>query len=156
MNNNNLTTTKPNEAKKANSFSYSFQTHHSAGDVFKTLLDVRSWWVGLFGETIKGVSKQLNDEFTFAAGNGAHFTRQKLIELEPNKSISWLVSESNLNFAKKTDEWTGTKIRFDISKESGKTTVIFTHEGLVPKFECYDGCAGAWTQYLENLKMRLS
>jgi hypothetical protein len=156
MNNNNLTTAKPNETKKGNSFSYSFQTSQSPDNVFKTLLDVRSWWVGLFGETIKGYSKQLNDEFTFAAGNGAHFTRQKLIGLEPDKSITWLVTESNLNFAKKTDEWTDTKIRFDISKESGKTNVLFTHEGLVPKFECYDGCAGAWTQYLENLKMHLN
>jgi hypothetical protein len=151
MNTVNFTT----DVKKAKGFSFSFQTSQSAEDVYKTLLDVRSWWTGLFGEIIKGESSQLNDEFTFKAGNGAHYTKQKLMEAEPNQRIVWLVTESNLNFAKKTDEWTGTKIRFDISGQSGKTNVVFTHEGLVPKFECYNGCAGAWTQYLENLEKRL-
>lgn len=151
MNTTNLTT----EQKKANSFGFIFQTSHSVEDVYKTLLDVRSWWTGLFGEAIEGDSSELNDEFTFRAGNGAHYTKQKLIEAEPNKRIVWLVTESNLNFAEETDEWTGTKIRFDISNQSNKTKVVFTHEGLVPKFECYNGCAGAWTQYLENLEKRL-
>jgi Activator of Hsp90 ATPase homolog 1-like protein len=143
------------ELKKVNGFSFSFQTSQSAEDVFKTLLDVRSWWTGIYSETIKGNSSKLNDEFTLKAGNGAHYTKQKLIEAEPNKRIVWLVTESNLNFAKKADEWTGTKICFDISKQSGKTKITFTHEGLVPEFECYNGCAGAWTQYLENLEKRL-
>ena len=151
MNTNNLTT----EPKIAKNFSFSFQSSHSAEHVFKTLLDVRSWWIGLYDETIKGDSSKLNDEFTFNAGNGAHYTKQKLIEAEPNQRIVWLVTESNLNFVEKTNEWTGTKIRFDISNESGMTKVTFTHEGLVPKFECYNGCAGAWTQYLENLEKRL-
>jgi uncharacterized protein YndB with AHSA1/START domain len=151
MNTKTLTT----EPKKANSFVFSFQTSQSAEKVFNTLLDVRSWWTGLFGENIKGDSSQLNDEFTFKAGNGVHYTKQKLIEAEPNKRIVWLVTESNLNFVETPDEWTGTKIRFDISGQSGKTDVTFTHEGLVPKFECYNGCAGAWTQYLENLEKRL-
>ena len=152
MNTENLTT----GPKKATNFSFSFQTSKSGEHVFKTLLDVRSWWTGIYDETIKGDSSQLNDEFTFKAGNGAHHTKQKLIEAELNKRIVWLVTESNLNFAKKPDEWTGTKICFDISNQSGKTKVTFTHEGLVPNFECYDGCAGAWTQYLENLAKRLN
>jgi hypothetical protein len=146
---------KLNDRKKTNGFTFSFQTSEPVEKVFKTLLDVRSWWTGLFGEQIKGDSSKLNNEFTFKAGNGAHFTKQKLMEAEPNKRIVWLVTESNLNFLKKTDEWTGTKICFDISNQSGKTKVTFTHEGLVPKIECYDGYAGAWTQYLENLEKRL-
>jgi hypothetical protein len=151
MNTKNFTT----DVIKAKDFSFSFQTSQSVEDVYKTLLDVRSWWTGLFGETIKGDSSILNDEFIFKAGNGAHYTKQKLIEAEPYQRIVWLVTDSNLNFAKKPDEWTGTQIRFDISSQSGKAKVTFTHEGLVPKFECYNGCAGAWTQYLENLEKRL-
>jgi len=146
---------KLNDRKKSSGFTFSMQTSQSVEKVFKTLLDVRNWWTGLYGEQIKGDSSKLNDEFTFKAGNGVHYTKQKLIEAEPNKRIVWLVTESNLNFLNKPDEWTGTKICFDISNQSGKTKVTFTHEGLVPKIECYNGCAGAWTQYLENLEKRL-
>jgi len=147
---------KLNDRKKANGFTFSMQTSQSVEKVFKTLLDVRNWWTGLYGEQIKGDSSKLNDEFTFKAGNGVHYSKQKLIEAEPNKRIVWLVTDSNLNFLNKPDEWTGTKICFDIANQSGKTKVTFTHEGLVPKIECYNGCAGAWTQYLENLEKRLT
>jgi hypothetical protein len=147
----NLTT----EPKKAKNFSFSFQTPQSAEQVFNTLLDVRNWWTGLYDETIQGESNHINDEFTFKAGNGVHFTKQKLVEAEPNKRIVWLVTESNLNFVNTTDEWTGTKICFDISRQSGETMVTFTHEGLVPTFECYNGCSSGWTQYLEKLEKRL-
>jgi len=149
------TTNLKTAPKKANSFVFGFQSSQSLGDVYKTLLDVRSWWTGLFGEAIEGESRDLNDEFTFRAGNGAHYTKQKLIDAEPNKRIVWLVTDSNLSFAKKTDEWTGTKIRFDISGQPGRTDVTFSHEGLVPAFDCYNACSGGWTQYLEKLAKRL-
>ncbi len=70
-----------------------FKTSESVENVFKTLIDVRNWWMGLYGEQIKGDSSKLNDEFTFKAGNDAHYTKQKLIEAEPNKRIVWLVTE---------------------------------------------------------------
>jgi hypothetical protein len=79
-----------------------------------------------------------------------HFTKQKLVELIPDKKVAWLVTESNLTFASKTDEWTGTHISFDIAKDKDKTKIVFTHIGLVPAFECYDSCAPAWTQYVQE------
>jgi hypothetical protein len=133
-------------------FSYSFKTSKSPEDVFDILSDPKKWWVGLHNESIKGKSKKLNDEFSFSAGDGAHFSLQKLIESVPGEKISWQVTESNLSFLRKPDEWTGTKIGFVISEENNNTNVVFTHEGLVPKIECYGGCAGAWTKYLEKLK----
>ncbi len=140
---------------KKTDFTYSFETSETPGAIFKKLLDVEKWWSGIYSETIKGQSRKPNDEFTFEAGNGAHFSRQKLVELIPGKKIVWLVTESNLSFLDDTDEWTGSKICFDISTKAKMTVVTFTHEGLTPKIQCYKGCTGAWTQYLKNFEMSM-
>ena len=137
-------------------FQFSFTTPKKANEVFIELLDVKKWWNGLYNEAIKGKSKTVGDEFSFSAGGGAHFSNQKLIELIPNQKIHWLVTESNLSFLTKTDEWKNTKICFDIEQLKDSTKVTFTHEGLIPKIECYNGCSSAWTQYLENLKEELN
>ena len=47
-------------------------------------------------------------------------------------------------------EHDGTRIVFDIAEEDGKTKLTFTHVGLNPKFECYDGCSGAWSFYVND------
>ena len=119
-------------------------------EVFDAIKNARGWWSGLHAEEFKGDSDKINDEFTFRAGNGAHYTKQKLVELIPGKKITWLVTDSKLTFAENQNEWTGTKISFDISKENNKTRIVFTHVGLVPQFECYNACAPAWTQYIQE------
>ncbi|HPM32163.1 MAG TPA: SRPBCC domain-containing protein [Chryseolinea sp.] len=136
-------------------YTFSLKSSDTSKNIFDTLLNVRSWWVGLYSETIKGDSKKLNDEFTFSAGGGAHYSKQKLVELIPDKKIVWLVTDSNLNFLEKSNEWTGTKICFEISQKTDITQITFTHQGLVPKIECYNSCASAWTQYLQNLAEKL-
>lgn len=137
--------------QNSKNYSHSFQSSKPVDEVFSYLLDIRKWWAGLFGETINGSSNKVNDEFTYSAGEGLHVTKQKLIELLPNKKIVWLVTESKLAFLKTPDEWEGTKISFDISQSNGKTNITFTHEGLIPEIECYDACSGAWSQYMRNL-----
>ena len=133
------------------SFQFSFTTSKKAVEVFDHLIDPGNWWVGLFNETIEGKSNQINDEFSFKAGDGVHFSNQRLEELEPGKKIAWLVTTSNLSFLKNTNEWAGTKICFDIEEVAGNTKVTFTHKGLIPGIECYNSCTSAWTQYLQNL-----
>ena len=125
-------------------------------EAFNTIKNVREWWSGLYSEEIEGSADKLNDEFTFRAGGGAHYSKQKLIELIPDKKITWLVIDSDLTFTKDKSEWTGTKISFEISKQDNKTKIVFTHLGLVPKIECYDGCSGAWTNYLQKLEKALN
>jgi len=85
-----------------------------------------------------------------------HYSRQKLVTIVRDWELAWEVLESNLSFLERPDEWTGTRIRFDLVPEIGLTSVTFTHEGLVPQIECYKGCTGAWTQYLENLATKLN
>lgn len=136
-------------------YSYSFSSAQDAEKIFEILKNVPQWWHGLFGEEITGDHGTLNGDFTFRAGDGMHYSRQRLTELVPSRKITWLVTDSNLTFAHKTDEWTGTKIGFEITPGNGKNTVTFTHSGLIPRMECYDGCSGAWTQYLQRLEEKL-
>lgn len=136
-------------------FQYSFTTSKNTREVFAHLIDPKNWWVGLFGETIEGKSESINDEFSFRAGDGVHYSNQKLIEFEAGRKIAWLVTESNLSFLKNTNEWAGTKICFDIEQLDNNTKITFTHYGLVPQIECYDSCSNAWTQYLQNLQQHL-
>lgn len=143
-------------SNNVSSFSYSFTSSKSASEVFTLLLDVSKWWSGLYGETINGETTAVGDEFSFSAGGGAHYSKQKLVEMVPDKKLVWLVTESNLSFLSDTSEWVNTKISFDISQDGDDTKIAFTHVGLTPQIECYDNCANAWTQYLVNLKSHLA
>lgn len=137
-------------------FQYSFTTPKNASEVFTHLLNPGNWWVGLFGETIEGKSEAINDEFSFRAGDGLHYSHQKLVALIKDTKIEWSVTESRLSFLKDTNEWAGTKISFDLEIEGDNTKVTFTHEGLLPQIECYGSCSSAWTQYLQNLQASLN
>ena len=140
---------------KQENFTYRFKSSKTPGAIFELLLSIEQWWSGLYEETIEGKSHKLNDAFSFKAGNGVHYSMQKLVELIPDKRIVWLVTDSKLDFLNDPSEWTNTKICFDISREEDQTVVTFTHDGLTAQIECYDNCSAAWTGYLENLKAKL-
>src|SRR5689334_15707064 len=81
--------------------------------------------------------RKSNDEFVICHP-GRHYSKQKLIEMVPNKRIVWLVTDSTLNWLEKDQhEWTNTRMIFDIVTKDHKTMLHFTHEGLIPEKECY-------------------
>jgi hypothetical protein len=134
----------------AKDFTTTFLVNESPEEVFNAIRNVRGWWQGLYSEEINGMTENMNDEFTFCAGDGAHFSKQKLIEVIPGEKVVWLVTQSELSFLKKKEEWDGTRIIFDISKKGTQTQLRFTHQGLLPEIECYDACSTAWASYLKE------
>jgi hypothetical protein len=133
-----------------NNFQFTLASTLSAEKVFEGIKNIRSWWTGYYEEEITGSTNQLGDTFSYKAGNGVHYSVQKVVEYIPNKKLVWLVTESNLSFLENKEEWTNTEIVFEITEASNKTMLSFTHKGLQPAVECYEACAPAWTQYLEN------
>lgn len=139
-----------------NNYTYRFTSDQSPEKIFDLLLTVDQWWSGIYAETIRGNSRKLNDEFSFLAGGGVHSTKQKLVELIPNKKIVWQVTESNLSFLDNPGEWENTRLVFDIVDKGGRTQITFTHEELKPQIECYEECSNAWTQYFQNLEKKVN
>lgn len=126
-------------------FTTTFLVDQTPAEVFKAVTNVRGWWsVGIEGDTEK-----LNDEFIYQV-EGVHYSKMKLVDVVPDERVVWLVKYNYLSFVKDKSEWTGTKVHFDISREGDKTQLRFTHQGLVPEYECYDVCTPAWTNYVQG------
>jgi hypothetical protein len=127
------------------SFTTTLTVDQSAQQAFDAINNVRGWWHG----EIEGSANQAGDEFTYRMKH-FHFSKQKVAELRPDEKVAWLVTDSNLSFTDKKNEWTGTKIIFEISEANGKTQIVFTHDGLVPQFECYGDCSNGWSDLIHK------
>ena len=128
-------------------YTTAFTVDQTPEECFAAINNVREWWTGEPG--IEGSTDKLGDEFTYRYKK-LHYSKQKVTELIPGKKVVWLVLDAKLNFTKDKTEWKGTKITFEISKKGTKTEVRFTHVGLVPRFQCYLDCSGAWGEYIND------
>src|SRR5882757_4212107 len=135
---------------KKQDYNVSITVNATAQEAFKSINSVTKWWT----EYLEGSSKKLNDEFTVRFGD-VHVSKQKLIEVVPDKKVVWLVTDSNLNFIKDKQEWTNTKISFELSQHDNKTQINFTHIGLVPEVECYNACVKGWDYYIKGSLFKL-
>jgi hypothetical protein len=107
------------------SYTTAIEISKSADDVFDHILhDVSKFWP----ENFEGTSSKLNDEFIFRS-EGGHYSKNKVIELVPDKRVVWLVTESirpadNFN-------WTGTKMIFELISKGNTTVLEFTYNGFI-------------------------
>ena len=137
---------QPNpKVKSQMDFSTIILVNQTPEEVFNAINNVRGWWQG----EIEGSTENLNDEFTYRMKE-FHYSKQKIVEIIPNKKVVWLVTESKLSFIDNKSEWKGTKIVFEISEINNKTQVRFTHQGLVPEIECYGACSNGWSRLIRE------
>jgi len=126
-------------------FTTSFVVNQSPREVFDAINDVRGWWSG----EIEGSTDELGAEFTYRY-QGLHRSAHRITELVPGKKVVWHVSEARLNFVEDKTEWNGTDIVFEIARRGDRTELRFTHVGLVPAFQCFGACSGAWGFYIND------
>jgi hypothetical protein len=140
--------TEDEQKMAAPDFTTTLFVNETPSEVFDAVNNVRGWWQG----EIEGSTGKPGDEFTYRMAD-IHFSKQRIIEMIPGKKVVWLVTDSQLNFLENKSEWTGTKISFDIAEINNKTQLRFTHQGLVPDFECYGACSYGWSKLIqESLK----
>jgi len=131
---------------KKKNYTATIEVAKSAKDVFNDIKEVSKWW----SKDYEGNSTNLNDEFVICHP-GAHFSKQKLIEVIPDKKVVWLVTDSELNWLENDKhEWTNTRMIFEITSKEDKTLLHFTHEGLVPEKECYERCEQGWNMVIKE------
>jgi len=128
-----------------NDFTASITVDQDPTTSYNAIKNFRGWW----SEEIEGPTDQLNAEF-FYHYKDIHLCKLKLIEADPGNRLVYLVLDNQFNFIRDKTEWVGTKLVFNISGNNGKTTIQFTHVGLVPEYECYNVCNEAWTGYVTN------
>jgi hypothetical protein len=134
-----------NDNMQNQDFSTSILVDQSPEKVFNAINNVRGWW----SEQINGDTNHLNDEFIYQYKD-VHACKMKIIEFVPNKKVVWHVLNNHFSFTNDKTEWVNTKIIFELFEKNGKTALRFTHDGLVPQYECYNVCFDAWTSYIHG------
>jgi Activator of Hsp90 ATPase homolog 1-like protein len=134
---------------KTSNYGTTLLVDHTPKEVFKSINNVSCWWSTSF----EGHSEKLNDVFTVHFGET--YITVKIVELIPNKKILWHVIDCYKHWLKDKKEWKGTKMSWEISTEKNATQIRFTHIGLVPGIECYEGCEEAWNSYINESLFKL-
>ncbi len=126
-------------------FSTAFTVKATPARVFAAINDVRGWWTG----EVEGVTDRPGAEFSYRHGD-LHYSRQKIAEMTPDKRVAWKVTDAKLTFVAAQIEWVGSEIVFEIIPKGEETDLRFTHVGLTPACECYEGCSRGWTYFVDG------
>jgi hypothetical protein len=133
--------------KQNKSYTAAIEVINSPEEVFRDITaHVSKWWGG---KDLSGNSINLHDEF-IVDHPGAHYSKQKLAEVIPAKKLVWHVTESNLSWLKNKEEWTDTKMIFEIIQKQHSTLLQFTHKGLTPEKESYEKCSQGWNMVIKD------
>lgn len=129
----------------AGSFTTSVSVDQSPEEVFNAINNVRGWW----SEEIEGKTDETGSVFYYHFED-VHKCTIQIVALIPGKKVEWRVLDNYFSFTKDKTEWNGTRIVFEIQNTGSQTQLLFTHEGLVPAYECYEACNNGWTKYITH------
>ena len=127
------------------SYVSTFTVTKTAKQAFDAIKNFKLWW----SEDIEGETDKLNETF-FYHYKDIHLCDIKLTGLVPDKRLEYKILDNEFNFTKDKTEWINTALIFEISTHKDQTTVKFTHEGLVPAYECYNVCKDAWSGFIQR------
>jgi len=134
---------------KKQDYTASIKVNATTQEAFDAINNVAEWW----SADLEGLTEKLNNSFT--AHFGEVYITSTVVESIPGKKIAWLVTDCNKPWLKNTKEWVDTKISWEITEDKGATEIKFTHIGLVPGVECYNGCENAWNEYIKGSLFKL-
>lgn len=137
--------TKVKEKMSDQNFTATITVDQTPEEAIEAIKNIRGWW----SQQLEGSTDKLGDEFTYRFED-VHSCKMKLVEAIPQKKVAWIVLDNYFKFTKDKTEWLGTKIVFDVSRKDNKTEIRFTHEGLVPEYECFNICSSAWGSYING------
>jgi hypothetical protein len=129
----------------SNSYTSTISVNRSAHDAFNAIQNFRGWW----SQEIEGNTDKIGETF-FYHYKDVHLCKIKLIEMEEDKRLVYQVVDNEFNFTKDKTEWVNTRLIFELQPVDSSTRIVFTHEGLVPEYECYAVCNDAWTSYIQG------
>ena len=134
---------------KEQDYHTSITVNATAPEAFKSINNIPGWWTADF----EGNSEKPGDVFTVRFGET--FITLQVVEPIPGKKITWQVIDCYKHWLKDKKEWLDTKMIWEISAEENGTQISFTHIGLVPGIECYNGCEKAWNFYINESLFKL-
>jgi hypothetical protein len=130
---------------KTSDFTVTLLVEQSPGEVIEAVSNPQNWWSG----EVTGKAMQLNDEFSYRYKD-LHYSRQRVVELIPEQKIVWMVTECELSYVEDRNEWTGTRISFEVTRLANQTELRFSHLGLTPAVECFNSCSTTWAQLIKQ------
>jgi uncharacterized protein YndB with AHSA1/START domain len=105
---------------------------------------VSEWWTrdGVKGESSEGSRLQ------FFFGQPKPAAVMEVTRLDPEGHVRWACVEG-------ADEWVGTTITFDLTRQGDDTVVLFTHADWREPVDFMAHCSARWAYFLFSLKSYL-
>jgi len=112
--------------------------------------------------TPKGIAGWWSDETTGESRQGGAITSvfhspegkeigrmvYELVKLEPGKKVQW-------RFTAGPEEWVGTDLTFDLSRDGDQTLIVFGHRNWREAVEFTAHCSMKWATFLLSLRQLL-
>ena len=119
-------------------------TPRSAADSYAAINNVADWW----SRDMDGAALKVGDVFTVRFGET--WVTSQVTAMTADSRVEWLVTDCYKHWLKDKKEWVGTSMIWEVVPHGAETQIRFTHIGLVPGIECYEGCEKGWNYFIKE------